>query len=297
MAEMSFDGQFSDLKLKVMSEAALQAIYPSLVKLQDFAHTYSELEERPGTAIVIPTYDLSAASDFNEDTNNYGSGVNEIVASNVLLNKHLVKSISITDRDIGDTGVQFVKDGAIAIAQTIGRGLNAYVFGMMNATNLPLSATFNVGTKQSPTASKLYQIAAENGLDVEDSVVVLDPKNFADLLGILDSYVYGGPESVRYAYVPGLFGFKSVVCSTYLPEGVNGVIINRNTVGLASRYNAPLASAYPQTWKATDPDSGFTIGFRVFADLKTGRRYLAGEALVGASIFWNGEKAVRLVNS
>ena len=295
--EMTFDGQFSDLKLKVMSEAALQAIYPSLVKLQDFAHTYSELEERPGTAIVIPTYDLSAAADFDEATNNYGSGVNEIVASNVLLNKHLVKSISITDRDIGDTGVQFVKDGAIAIAQTIGRGLNAYVFGMMNATNLPLSATFNVGTKQSPTASKLYQIAAENGLDVEDSVVVLDPKNFADLLGILDSYVYGGPESVRYAYVPGLFGFKSVVCSTYLPEGVNGVIINRNTVGLASRYNAPLASAYPQTWKATDPDSGFTIGFRVFADLKTGRRYLAGEALVGASIFWNGNKAVRLINS
>ena len=297
MAEMSFDGQFSDLKLKVMSEAALQAIYPSLVKLQDFAHTYSELEERPGTAIVIPTYDLSAAADFDEATNNYGSGVNEIVASNVLLNKHLVKSISITDRDIGDTGVQFVKDGAIAIAQTIGRGLNAYVFGMMNSTNLPLSATFNVGTKQSPTASKLYQIAAENGLDVEDSVVVLDPKNFADLLGILDSYVYGGPESVRYAYVPGLFGFKSVVCSTYLPDGVNGVIINRNTVGLASRYNAPLAAAYPQTWKATDPDSGFTIGFRVFADLKTGRRYLAGEALVGASIFWNGNKAVRLINS
>lgn len=297
MAEMSFDGQFSDLKLKVMSEAALQAIYPSLVKLQDFAHTYSELEERPGTAIVIPTYDLSAAADFDEATNNYGSGVNEIVASNVLLNKHLVKSISITDRDIGDTGVQFVKDGAIAIAQTIGRGLNAYVFGMMNSTNLPLSATFNVGTKQSPTASKLYQIAAENGLDVEDSVVVLDPKNFADLLGILDSYVYGGPESVRYAYVPGLFGFKSVVCSTYLPDGVNGVIINRNTVGIASRFNAPLSAAYPQTWKAVDPDSSFTIGFRLFADLNTGRRYLAGEALVGASIFWNGNKAVRLINS
>lgn len=33
MAEMQFDGTFSDLKLKVMSEAALQAIYPELVKL------------------------------------------------------------------------------------------------------------------------------------------------------------------------------------------------------------------------------------------------------------------------
>ena len=123
-----------------------------------------------------------------------------------------------------------------------------------------------------------------------------DPKNFSDLLGTLDVYAYGGPEAMRFGYVPGLFGFKSVVCSTNLPDGVNGVILNRNTVGIASRYLAPLGGAYPQTWKATDPDSGFSIGFRVFADLKTGRRYVAGDALVGAAIFYNGTKGIRLIN-
>ena len=54
MADMTFDGQFSDLKMKVMSEAALQAIHSELVKLQDFGRSFSELEERPGCAIVIP---------------------------------------------------------------------------------------------------------------------------------------------------------------------------------------------------------------------------------------------------
>ena len=293
MAEMTFDGAFSDLKMKVMSESALQAIYPELVKLQDFAHNYSELEDRPGAAIVIPVYDLSAAADFDEQSNNYGSGVREITAANVQLNKHLVKSVSITDRDIADTGVQFVKDAAAGIASVIGRGLNSYVMGMFNSTNIPLSATFDVGTKATPTAHKLYQIAAENGLDVADSIVVLDP----DLLGILDAYMYNGPEAVRYGYCPGLYGFKSVVCSTYLPAGVNGVIVNRNTVGIASRWLAPLTNAYPSVWKATDPNSGFSLGFRLFADLATGRRYLAGEALVGASIFYSGTKAVRLINS
>ena len=140
-----------------------------------------------------------------------------MTAANVQLNKHLVKSIAITDRDLADTGIQFVKDATAGIASIIGRGLNAYVFGMMNASNLP--------------------------------------------------------------------------------AGVNGVIINRNSVGIASRYLAPLAGAYPQTWKAVDPDSSFTLGFRLFADLKTGVRYLAGEALVGASIFYGGTKAVRLINS
>lgn len=293
MAEMTFDGQFSDLKLKVASESALQAIYPELVRLQDFAKTYSELEDRPGASIVIPTYDLSAAADFVAGTNDYGSGVNEISAANVTLNKHLVKSVAITDRDIADTGVQFVKDAAAGIASVIGRGLNAYVFGMMNATNLPLSASINLSTKSGTT--NLYKVAADNGLDVADSIVVLNPTQFAALLPHVDFMQYGGTEAIRYGYVPGYAGFKSVVCSTYLPDGVDGVIINRNSVGIASRYLSPLANAYPQTWKATDPNSSFTIGFRLFADLKTGTRYLAGEALVGASIFYGGSKAVRLI--
>lgn len=293
MAEMTFDGAFSDLKMKVMSESALQAIYPELVKLQDFAKNYNELEDRPGTAIVIPTYDLSAAADFNAESNNYASGVNEINAANVILNKHIVKSVAITDRDIADTGVQFVKDAAAGIASVIGRGLNQYVMGMLNSTNIPLSASINLSTKAGTT--NLYKVAADNGLDVADSIVILTPTQFAALLPHVDFMQYGGTEAIRYGYVPGYAGFKSVVCSTYLPEGVDGVIVNRNTVGIASRYLAPLAGAYPSTWRAVDPNSGFTIGFRLFADLATGTRYLAGEALVGAGIFYDGKKAVRLI--
>ena len=293
MAEMTFDGAFSDLKMKVMSESALQAIYPELVKLQDVAKNYNELEDRPGTAIVIPTYDLSAAADFDAESNNYASGVNEIKSANVILNKHLVKSVAITDRDIADTGVQFVKDAAAGIASVIGRGLNQYVMGMFNSTNIPLSASINLSTKAGTT--NLYKVAADNGLDVADSIVILTPTQFATLLPHVDFMQYGGTEAIRYGYVPGYAGFKSVVCSTYLPEGVDGVIVNRNTVGIASRWLAPLTGAYPSTWKAVDPNSGFTTGFRLFADLATGTRYLAGEALVGAGIFYDGKKAVRLI--
>ncbi len=242
---------------------------------------------------MIPTYDLSAAADFDAESNNYAGGVNEIKAANVILNKHLVKSVAITDRDIADTGVQFVKDAAAGIASVIGRGLNQYVMGMFNSTNIPLSASINLSTKAGTT--NLYKVAADNGLDVADSIVILSPTQFAALLPHVDFMQYGGTEAIRYGYVPGYAGFKSVVCSTYLPDGVDGVIVNRNTVGIASRYLAPLAGAYPSTWKAVDPNSGFTLGFRLFADLATGTRYLAGEALVGASVFYNGTKAVRLI--
>ena len=295
MAEMTFDGAFSDLKLKVASESAIQAIYPELVKLQDFAHTYNELDGRPGESVVIPVYDLSAASDWNDETNNYGSGQNEVGAANVTLDKRLIKSLAVTDRDLMATGISWTRDATTAIAKTLGRSLNSYVMSLVNSTNCPLSAQFAVGTKAQPTIQKLYQIATENGLDVGDSVVVLNPKNYTDMLGVIDYAMYGGREAVKFGYCDGLFGFLKVVCSDRLADGVDGFIANRNSIGICSRFLEPLAGAYPVTFKTVDPDSGFAIGWRLFADLNTGIRKFSGEALVGAKVIMPN-KIVRLVN-
>lgn len=294
MAEMTFDSGFSDLKLKVASETAIQAIYPELVKLQDFAHTYNELDGRPGESIVIPVYDLSAADEFDAESNNYGSGINEVTAAHVTLDKHLVKAISVTDRELADTGISWIRDSTRALATTLGRSLNAYVMGLVNETNCPLTADFAVGTKAQPTVQNLYKIAADNGLDVGDSVVVLNPKNYTDLLGVLDYAMFGGREAVKFGYVDGLFGFLKVVCSTNLADGVGGFIANRNSIGIASRYLEPLAGAYPMTFKSVDPDSGFATGFRLYADLATGARKFSIEALVGAKVLIPN-RIVRLV--
>ena len=292
---MTFDGAFSDLKLKVASESAIQAIYPELVKLSDFAHTYNELDGRPGESIVIPVYDLSAASDWNDETNNYGSGQNEVGDANVTLDKRIIKSLAVTDRDLMATGISWTRDATTAIAKTLGRSLNSYVMGLVNSTNCPLSAQFAVGTKAQPTIQKLYQIATENGLDVGDSVVVLNPKNYTDMLGVIDYAMYGGREAVVTGYCPGLFGFLKVVCSDRLAEGVDGFIASSNSIGICSRYLEPLSGAYPVTFKTVDPDSGFAIGWRLFADLNTGIRKFSGEALVGAKVLMPN-KIVRLVN-
>ncbi len=45
-----------------------------------------------------------------------------------------------------------------------------------------------------------------------------------------------------------------------------------------------MAGAYVDAWKATDPTSGLTIGYRSFANLCTGRRYLDAEILFGCKI-------------
>ena len=56
---------FGELQMKVTSDFALQSLHARLASIQDFAHNFRELEDRKGAAVVIPTFNLSAAADFD----------------------------------------------------------------------------------------------------------------------------------------------------------------------------------------------------------------------------------------
>ena len=282
---------FDDLKMKVAAEASIQAMHAEMAKLQDFVHDYTELEGRKGEAIAVPVIDLSASAEFNADTNNYCNGQNEVDGALVNLDKHFVKSVMITDRQLAATDFNWLRDIATAETNVIARSINKYVFGLINETNCPLSATLDVSSKTA--VANLYKIATDNDIPVGDAVVVLGPVDYAKVLSYLDSNVYGGSEAIREGRIPGLYGFRSFVSSTFLPEGVKGAIVSRDAIGLASRYLEPMEGAYPDAWRASDGDIA-TIGFRHFANLCTGRRYLACEALFGAKVLQKN-KIIRLV--
>lgn len=273
---------FSDLQMKVTSEFALQSLYAKLAPIKDFAHNFRDLEDRKGASIVIPVFNLSAAADFDADTNNYCNGQTEMDAATVNLSCHLVKQFMYTDRDVAETEVQWFKDVGYATGDAVGRGIYNTVIGLLNDTNVTLSAESSLSAK-SDFAGLVDTVYAKN-LDLGQTVLMLGPTYFANLLGTLDAYVYGGPEAIRGGYVPGLYGFKSVVCAPGLAEGWKGALVDINSIGIASRYLAPMAGAYVDAWKATDPTSGLTIGYRSFANLCTGRRYLDAECLIGAKV-------------
>lgn len=276
---------FSDLQMKVTSEFALQNLHAKLEPVRDFAHNFRDLEDRKGASIVVPTFEISAAAAFDASTNNYFGGVNEIGGQVVTLSSHYVKSLAITDRDMAETEVQFNRDGGMAIGDTLGRAIYNGVIGLLNDTNVTLSAENTLSAKSD--FAGLFKTVYDNNLDISETVLMLAPQYFANLLGTLDAYVYGGPEAIRGGRIPGLYGFKSVVCAPGLAAGWKGALVDRNSIGVASRYLAPMAGAYVNAWKATDPVNGLTIGFREAADLASGVRYLAGEVLFGANIIRN----------
>lgn len=283
---------FNDLQLKVASESAVIAAHANMAKLNVFAKSYSELNGVPGQSIAIPVYDLSAAATFSAGTNDYGTGGTEVDGMILTIDQHLVKSVSITDRQLAETGISWAKDTTAALADTLTRGVNKYVFGLLGGADITLESSFDATAKN--VVANLYKVAADNDIPVDRCVVVLSPTQYAKVLSLLDANVYGGWDAIKYGYIPGLYGFKAFVCSTFLPEGVNGAIMMDSSIGIASRYLAPATpGAYPESWMAATED-GFAMGFRRFMDLNSGTDKFACDVLFGAKVL-QANKIVKLV--
>ena len=163
---------FTDLALKAASESAVMAAHKNLAKLSLFAKNFSELQGVPGKSIAVPVYNLSAAAAFNASTNNYATGANEIGGELITLDQHLVKSVAITDVEEAETGIRWAADTAYALADMLTRGVNDYVFGLINETNVELSA--DTPTTKAACAG-LYAIAEGNDIPVDQCIVALKP--------------------------------------------------------------------------------------------------------------------------
>ena len=272
---------FSDLAMKVAAEKSIEAMHAAMAPLKLFAHDYTELDGRKGEAIAVPVINLSASGEFDADSNNYCAGGNLPDGQLVTLNHHFVQSASITDRQLAATNFNWLGDLASAQARQLGRDVNKAVMQMFNDSNIQLSATLDVSSKEA--IASLVKTAADNDINPADAIVIVGPADFYKILSKLDSNVYGGTEAIRDGYISGLYGFYGFVQSTFLPSGVKGVICSRDAVGLASRYLEPMADAYTDTWRATDGDMAI-IGVRVFGKPCSGMRYVASECLFGCKV-------------
>ena len=281
---------FSDLQIKVASETAVMGLQKHMASLKYFAKDVKPTADRPFAGVQVPVYSLSEAAEFDENTNNWCGGKNETNGVVVTLDKHLIKSISLDDVSAGETDINFLRDGSQAIADVLGHAANKYVWGLINSSNVPTQETFNGASKNA--FANLFKIADDNGVNPYECVLALNPENFAKLLSMLDANVYSTDEAIKYGVVEGLYGFKAVVCTSYLPAGTIGAIIPYNTIAIVSRTNKPAVDGYVATWTAETED-GFSLGYRVFEHLCYGKMFLGADVLMGAKIVQDG--IVRLV--
>lgn len=287
----------NNLNLKIAAEKSIIEAHNYIAPLKFFATSFNEEAKNPGDAVLVPVFALSAVADFDPDTNNYAGSEQGVSGTPVTLNQHKVKSVYITDRQVAETNIDFFEGAGRAIGDKLGQAVVGGVLALVGDASVTLSASFTTANSQNKQATaNLYAIADENGIDPRDAVVVLPPAKFAGVLSQLDANVYGGWEAIRDGLVPNLYGFYGVFSSTQLPAGVGGAIIHREALGIASRYLEPMDGVYEEVAQVKDDKSGFTIGFRMFGQKETGRRYIAGECLYGAALL-QPTKIVKLIGA
>jgi Fe-S oxidoreductase len=179
---------FNELQIKVAAETAIMGLQPHMASLKYFAHNFKELEDKKGSAIAVPVYSLTDAADFDTNSNNWGSGENEIQGEVLNLEKHLIKSIGLDDVAAGATDINFLRDGTKAIVDVLAHAANKYVYGMINETNCPTSETFTGSDKTA--FANLFKIASDKGVNPYEAVVILTPEYYAKVLSFLDAVVY-----------------------------------------------------------------------------------------------------------
>lgn len=290
--------KFSQEQLNVASDRAAIGIQKHVPKISLFAKSFSGRPGQPYNGVAVPIFsNLSGVGKYSPGAldDKYCNG-EQLEGAVIPLDQQFVKSYALTDYEVGSTDKLYLADGAQAIGDQLGLEIANYVFAnVLSSTEITATTQLTALTDKAGFAN-LFAAAANAGANPYDCVLALDPTTFAKLLGTMDSYVYGGPEAVRDGVIPGLYGFRGVVCTPTLPaamSGTGGFIIPWESIGVAARWNKPAVEGYQAAWATVDEKTGMPIGFRVFEHLCRGTAYIAGDVLFGAKLI-NPSKIVKI---
>lgn len=282
---------FNDLQGKVISQAAVDAVHAEIAPLALFAHSYNpDVEGQYGKAVAVPTTNLTVAGEFDAASNNY-AGDDEFGGALVNLDKHFVKSLRISDANLAYTGIAFARDAGTAVGKSIGRACNKHA--IETAVGTSLSAEWTITSKQGIVG--LTKIALDNDLPINGTIAIVSPAAWTAMMDYIGEYqVYGAGAMMQDGIARNVMGFKAVLPSTYLGNGVKGVLIAETALGTVSQYLPPVFADGAVVRKIVDDDNGFVLTLREFNDLNTGYGYVAGTTLFGAKLI-DPNGAVKLV--
>ena len=289
--------KFSEIQRDTAIDQAIAGIQKNVPAISLFARSFTSNASSQFTGVAVPVFANASGANV-QDANNLTSDIwcdgEELQGAVVSLDKNISKVYALTDYEAAATDNLYLADGARAIADQVTLEAAKYVFTTTLAdANLSTVQTLSDYTETMPTNKSgfagLFGIASDKGLNPRDCVIVLNGSSYSTLMGTLgDSYMYGGPEMIRTGVVEGLYGFRGVIDSPFMPEGTKGFIIPWNSLGLVSRWDKPAIDGYADTWTAVDPKTGFTVGYRVFEHLCKGKAYIGGNVLFGAKVLQKG---------
>ena len=288
-----------DVAAKVYSKKLIEGAQQQLVRITDFSLSLTEDAREKGESVVVQLATAEAAGDWNDTTNNFkASAAKEIGEVSVKLDQRKIAKTKITPSQMMNfqewwwkrQGTLNARSVALAITGQAAAVITPANFGDAKEDKMQVSLDgFN-----SKAISKIRDRAiTDKSLQPADSVLVLNPSFFSELLGNLDANVYGGREAITKGIIPGLLGFANIVEWPGLK--IPGFVASRAALAFAGRKIAFISTKpYEMVKDEVVPELGCVLTTVLHIDSDTGNGTISVNGLFGVGPGAN-DQLIRLI--
>lgn len=265
--------------LTLAVEALFAFIRPSLVNLTklgatDFSDGTPGVDVKPGATIKVPVSSVSAASVYDDTTNNYLTGGATTWAT--LTAAHYLQGFDMKGTDI-DAGVNAPRIRQL-FSRRAGMGI---VMAAQGVTKTALDAVTVSTAVTLPAAPTIAQYAALGGdlswLDKASSVLAVSGTELGLIKGtFFDKGVVGTDQELA-----GYLGYADMVMVPGQSSRI--VIVPSSALGYMGRVPEIIAR-YAEAGVETDPETGLSLGIVVADDQGKNRQVVNGDLWFGCTV-------------
>lgn len=284
---------------KIYSKKLIAGAQQELVRIQDFSLDFSEEAKQPGESIMVQLATAAAAGTWNDSTNNFRStDATSIGEREVKLDQRIIAKTQITPAQMANfhpywwarQGGLNARSAALAITGAAAAIITPENFGDAKEDKIQVSLD---GFSHKQVATIREKAIDDKFLQPADSVLVLNPGYFSQLLGSMDANVYGGREAIVRGVIPGLLGFVSVV--EWPGLSIPGFVASRAALAFAAR-KIPFVGTnqYEIVKDEVVPEIGAVLTTVVYVDGPSGVGTISVNSLFGVNAGAN-KQLIRLV--
>lgn len=272
-----------------IADKFLEAFVAALTALRAFSTDFSSEFIEKGKTVNVPI--IGAANSSYDFAGSYSANADSSVSAiPVVLNRHKVQSLHLTDKEVSESSWVSIERLAISKARQLAQDVLTDIWSAITLTNFGASAIPAVLAEafDSATVLAIRQACAAVNMPVSERALVLDSAYYSNLLGdakISHSYLMQMSQpSMMEARIPRVYGFD-VYETTILPdntENLVGFAAHPRGLAVAMRYLQPLRpESYLESGPVSDPESGITLGYRRYYDNDSGKEIAAFECVYG----------------
>jgi hypothetical protein len=278
---------------KIFAQEGLEAFVAELSPISRFSHSYNGEAAKIGDAIYIPRVDALVATTFagySDSTFPYETSGGTINTITLNVDTHFITTVDLNDRQVLESSAAelgtFARQQAKQLSKQVWQRI-ASIFTTVNfgaaLLNISIANYGYTAGASIRTAMIKRDVPTENlslivNADVGDSMLK-DPI-------IYPHYSFNG-DVAKKGVVPQVSGMPVYVTNVLPTNGISlvGVVAHPDSIAVACRYLAPLASSeYLDARRVVDDETGLVLGYRRHYNPGRGKMYVSFEALFGFAV-------------